>query len=221
MELARFSAVRTIVKMLEPHPSRPAPSPDAELLWTSRPRDFDGWFGEGFAVLMLWAVVIFMVLLATLSPMTVAARVGVLAAAGLLGVPFALLRTLPLLPSHARSIWIDRTARIVYFENVYLHNSFRLPRRVRYYPCPFDDILWVQFTPSMRRGPEGLIVTSIHARMHFGSFERGLEGVAEVLRPFARGGRVPLSHASWLPAAIAGVIVFGGLILGYYMGWLP
>jgi hypothetical protein len=178
-------------------------------------------------VLMLWAAVIALAVVAVFSSGSVAARIGMLAAAGLLGVPFALDRTLPLLPSHARSIWIDRTARIVYFENVYLHNSFRLPRRVRCYPCPFDDILWVQFIrpieiiPAIRRGADGLIVTSIHARMHFGSFERGLEGVAEVLRPFARGGRVPLSHASWLPLAIGVAIAFGGLFLGYQMGWFP
>ncbi len=172
-------------------------------------------------MLMLWAAVIALAVVAVFSSGGVAARIGLLAAAGLLGVPFALDRTLPLLPSHARSIWIDRTARIVYFENVYLHNSFRLPRRVRYYPCPFDDILWVQFTPSMRRGPEGLIVTSIHARMHFGSFGRDLKGVAELLRPLARGGRVPLSHASWLPVAIGVAIAFGGLFLGYQMGWFP
>jgi hypothetical protein len=178
-------------------------------------------------VLTMWAAVVFMVLLAMHSSGSAAVRIGALAAAGFLGVPFALLRTLPLLPSHARAIWIDRTARIVYFENVYLHNSFRLPRRARCYPCPFDDILWVQFIrsieliPSIRRGADGLIVTSIHARMHFGSFERGLEGVAEVLRPFARGGRVPLSHSSWLPFVIGAGIAFGGLFLGYYMGWFP
>lgn len=182
--------------MLEPHPSRPAPSPDAELLWTSRPRDFDGWIGELFTVGLLWAIAIFFALMATFMSISVAARVSLLATAGLLCVPFALLMTMPLLHSHACYIWIDRVARIVYFEKVFLHNSIRLPRRVRSYSCPFDDILWVQFTPARGRYPAGLIVTSTRARMYFTSFGTGLERVSAVLRPLARGGRVPLSHAT-------------------------
>ena len=137
----------------------------------------------------------------------------------LITLPIAVVTTLPLVRSHARRISIDEAARIVYFENVYVHKSFWFPRRMSCYACPFDDILWVNY--SRRRVPQYFEIATPQGRIMFMEQADGFALVDAILRPLARERNVPTAHSTWLQTVVICVAALVIIMILHKLNWLP
>ena len=128
---------------------------------------------------------------------------------------------MPLLRSREQRVLIEIESQSVHFERVRLAKGLRLPRFLRKFSCPFADLQYVEFLRGRRGGPDWLVITTIHGRIYLASFHGDLSPLQRAFASLTQSPPPPLTQSGNLPAIIASVIVFGALIIGFAMGWLP
>lgn len=200
-------------------PHARAPSPQSVLIWTSQPRGlFETLFGSPRLLLVGIAVVAILVSVIR-APVLPTIYYVIVACFTVIALPVMIVNILPLLRSHARRVSIDDTAQIVYFENVYLHKAFWLPTRMRCFACPFDDVLWVDY--SHVGSPEYLVIGTRHGRLMLGTEVNDLGPVYDVLHTMTRGRSVPFVRSQWFMAPVIIAITAFVISVIYKMNWIP
>lgn len=191
--------------------------------WTSGPRGFLDWLVTLVPLGLVWILTLTTIIGGIwLMPSSGPAWSWLsIALGGLIFVPMAIMLTLPALRPGRRRIRILPDAQTVQFENVRLFKSLRPPRFLPAFSCSFAELQYVELLPGRRGGPDWLIITTPLGRIYLTSFADDLSDMHRMLSPFTQSSKPPLSQSGSLPAIIAGVIVFGALIIGFAMGWLP
>jgi hypothetical protein len=139
----------------------------------------------------------------------------------LIGLPLAIILTTPLLRSHGQRVLIEPASQTVYFERVRLAKGLRLPRFLPTFLCRFADLEHVEILRGRWGGPDWLVIATHHGRIYLASFHGDLSLLLRELTSLAQSSRPPITQSGKLPAIVACLIVFGALIIGFAMGWLP
>ncbi|HLP84460.1 MAG TPA: hypothetical protein VK157_08920 [Phycisphaerales bacterium] len=205
--------------MHETPPHAPAPSPQAVPIWTSSGHGVEyssiilaraNLSGLVLGVLLVWAVLAF-------ERMTYQ----VIALAALLVIALSIMLAVGAhrRRSHIRRVTIDDAARVVYFENVYLHQAWRLPQRMQCIACSFDDILWIDYWKFGH--PKHLLIATRRGKVLLSSERNDLGPIHDALHTLTRGRSVPVNLSPWLLYAILCACVLAGVAFLFYMNWVP
>lgn len=122
-------------------------------------------------------------------------------------------------PSPMRRVSLDDAARVVYFENVYLHQAWRRPTRMPCVACAFDDILWIDYWKFGH--PKHLFIATRRGNVLLSSERNDLGPIHDALHTLTRGRSVPVILSPWLLYAIIIAGACAGIVFLFYMNWVP